>query len=51
MVDDICIYISEFDNDDFAVEFVYDKCRYYIKTNTPYSEIVRVVRTIDKGVN
>ena len=45
-IDSITANVIEFKNHDFAAEFVYNDYRYYIQVNAPYSELVRIIKTI-----
>lgn len=46
MVNDMNVYISEYDDGYCAVEFFFDGYRYNIQARTDYSEIVELVKTI-----
>ncbi len=45
-IDNITANVFEFKNHDFAAEFICDNYRYYIQVNAPYSELVRIIKTI-----
>lgn len=45
-VNDICMYSSEI-NGFLIFEFVHENYRYYIQSNAPYSETIRIIKTID----
>ena len=48
MVDDIHIYVFQIDTQ-FAVEFISDEYRYCIQSDVTYSELLKVMETINKG--
>ena len=46
VVNDINMYVSEYDDSDCVVEFFFNGYRYYIQARTNSSEIVEIVKTI-----
>ena len=46
VVDNINLYLFEFDNGDCSIEFIYDEYRYYIQARVTSSEIVEIIKTI-----
>lgn len=47
VINDICMNVFDFDNEDSAIEFVHNNYRYYIKANIPCSEIIKMAETIE----
>ena len=48
-VNNTCVYIFDFDNGDYSVEFSYGDYYCSIKTNTDYSEMLKIITTLKKG--
>ena len=47
VLNDVYIYVFEFDNGDCSIEFIYDGYRYYIHTkNVSYSDLVNIAETL-----
>lgn len=49
VIDDINLYLFEFDDGYCVVEFVCDEYRYYIQARVSYSEIVEIAKTLKRG--
>ncbi len=45
-VGDVAVDVFDFGNDGSAIQFLYDKYRYYIRTNIHYSDMVKIAETI-----
>lgn len=48
-VGDFDMYVFDFNNGDSAVEFLCENMRYRIQVNAPYSEIFKIIKTLNKG--